>query len=137
MTHSPPTPHPVSLRDRLLCLAGVALLVPLFLLVSTVARYAGIGLCGFHALTGFSCPGCGATRALGQLFQGHWAEAFRLNPILISLLPLAVYGIVWVARPRPPRTAVRPVWLGALVVVGLLFAVLRNLPVQPWAGLAP
>ncbi|NQU09674.1 DUF2752 domain-containing protein [bacterium] len=125
-------------RDRLVILAAVAVAAMAVLAVSTVARSAGVSLCVFHELTGWYCPGCGATRAAIQLAHGHWAEAFRMNPALVCLLPLAAYGLIRAGRPehRAPLR-IRPAWIGVLVAVILIFAVVRNIPALPWAGLAP
>lgn len=37
--------------------------------------------CGFHWLTGYSCPLCGLTRALFALAKGHWKEAVHFNAL--------------------------------------------------------
>ena len=44
--------------------------------------------CPFLRLTGLYCPGCGAQRALHALLSGNFAEAFRFNPFLLSIVPL-------------------------------------------------
>ena len=38
--------------------------------------------CLFRAITGYSCPGCGAQRALHALMHGHFLEAIRYNYFL-------------------------------------------------------
>ena len=38
--------------------------------------------CLFRATTGYSCPGCGAQRALHSLMHGHFLEAIRYNYFL-------------------------------------------------------
>jgi len=87
--------------------------------------------CMFHAWTGLDCPGCGGLRAAHQLLHGHFAAAFRFNPLLICLLPLAlVYGSWYFlarlqSKPEPrilesPRVA----WTLAIAVIA--FGVLRN-----------
>ena len=58
--------------------------------------------CYFHALTGWSCPGCGALRATHQLLHGHLLNAFWLNPLYILALPFAF----WSWYPRPPYAPV-------------------------------
>ena len=37
------------------------------------AKHGFYPVCVFHALTGWNCPGCGATRAAYQLLHGHAA----------------------------------------------------------------
>ena len=89
--------------------------------------------CAFHELTGWQCPGCGGLRAMHQLSHGHIAAAWRLNPFVIVLLPVALWlGLREAMRAFAgrdwPGVVTRPLfgWLavGALV----LFGVLRNVP---------
>jgi hypothetical protein len=97
--------------------------------------------CLLHALTGLHCPGCGALRALHRLLHGQLAAAFRMNALVVVLLPLVLLGLVQQALPRlwpawaPERASPRSVW--ALFAVLALFAVARNLPVEPFRRLAP
>ena len=80
--------------------------------------------CFFHALTGWYCPGCGATRALCALSRGDLDAACHYNPLLIALLPLLVYA-AW----QPLRLAwIRPVWIWTLVVSILLFSAEHRRP---------
>ena len=83
--------------------------------------------CGFHALTGWDCPGCGGLRAAHQLLHGHVAAAWALNP-LVLLLPVPG-ALIAFARHASPGAAVRlrggwPAWLGVAL---LLFCLARNL----------
>lgn len=86
-----------------------------------------------HVTTGLQCPGCGGLRATHQLLHRHIAEAWRLNPLAVLLVPfyclLACHvGLALVRgqglRLSIPRPAV--IWwgLGGLIVFGIL----RNLP---------
>src|SRR5215813_7655671 len=56
----------------------------------------GVGYfpCPFRSLTGFLCPGCGATRGLHQLLHGHPLTAFELNPLLMIALPFLVFALI-------------------------------------------
>src|SRR5260370_197453 len=47
--------------------------------------------CFFNKLTGFHCPGCGATRCVGALVRGDLAQAFAYNPLFTFLLPYVGY----------------------------------------------
>jgi hypothetical protein len=105
------------------------------------------GYCPFYALTGLYCPGCGGLRAVNDLTNGDLVGAASSNLVFVALLPLIV--LVWVRWTRRawagessggvaarPRAGVRAgVWIIALSVVLLVFAVLRNLPMGSW--LAP
>jgi len=91
-------------------------------------------VCVFHETTGFLCPGCGSLRAIHQLTHGNIATAFRLNPLLMILLPVA--GWLWarelawqMAGKKWPGLVTRPLFVWVLVVMTVLFGILRNLPV--------
>lgn len=94
--------------------------------------------CPFHAVTGLWCPGCGGTRAAGDLVRGDVASAMSSNVLAVVVLAggLVVWGL-WVrarysARPMPrPRR-----WMVAAgVAVMVAFTVLRNVDIG--AVLAP
>lgn len=129
----------------------------LLALVAIAAGAAGAGLiffraptgepgfyppCLWHVATGTHCPGCGITRALHDLLHGRVLEALDHNAVGIVVL-LATAAVLmrptWIAvrhdRWTPPtlprRTAL---WL---VIGGMLWAVLRNLPWVPFTVLAP
>lgn len=98
--------------------------------------------CPSISLFGVHCPGCGALRGLHELAHGDVLGLVARNALLpIGLLLLAWAWFAWADRRlggdrvpalRPPV----PVLYGATAVV-LLFAVLRNLPMDPFAALAP
>ena len=98
--------------------------------------------CLFHKLTGWDCAGCGGQRALHQLLHGHLLVAFRLNPLVFVLLPLLLYWLVLKLRanltgkPEHQQT-LPPVWAWIVLVLILSFAVLRNLPFEPFAWFKP
>ena len=93
-------------------------------------------ICLFHALTGWNCPGCGATRAAYQLLHGHLLRALHDNALFVlTLAGLAAQG-AWRAikkiQNQPAAFAVTPGMLWALLVSALVFTVLRNLPAFAW-----
>lgn len=98
--------------------------------------------CPSISLFGLHCPGCGALRGLHALAHGDVLGMFARNALMpIGLLLLAWAWLAWtdrrVGRGRVPALAPPvPVLYGATAVV-LAFAVLRNLPVEPFAALAP
>ena len=98
--------------------------------------------CALYMATGFSCPGCGSTRALYQLTHGDVLEAMRLNPGLIALITLGITDyvrfVVSVIRGNPFQTLFgRLKLLGALMGVMLVYGVIRNLPWPQFESLAP
>lgn len=124
--------------------------------VSVVAIIAGSGViayfdpskinflpvCPLFALTGFACPGCGLTRGFHALFHGDILTAVDFNALIpfwvlvlvyvfVSLVLLAVRGRglpMWLASPK---------FLGAFVILLLLFGVVRNIPAYPFTFLFP
>lgn len=47
--------------------------------------------CLFHTVTGYYCPGCGGTRAVCALFQGHFLISFLKHPFV----PYAAVLCAW------------------------------------------
>ncbi|MDD5697064.1 MAG: DUF2752 domain-containing protein [Victivallaceae bacterium] len=98
-------------------------------------------VCLSHKWFGYYCPACGAGRALTRLAYGDFAAAFRLNPLLVSCLPLAGYWLLtWIAevfggKLPPPRIRLRAAVM--LLAVVLLYGILRNIPYPPFNFLAP
>ena len=100
--------------------------------------------CLLHEWTGLHCAGCGMTRAASHLLHGRLWEAFRMNPLMVALLPLVAVGMGleiagWVRGAGRPTPRLRLGMWGtiALLVVLILFMVLRNLPWWPFSLLAP
>ena len=97
--------------------------------------------CPFHSLTGWNCPGCGATRGMHALLNGDVLGALHYNALLIVLVPLMLFGFASVllkaVRGRGiefPRFA--PQAILVLAIVMIVFAVVRNLPFYPFSLLA-
>jgi hypothetical protein len=130
-----PTAGTVNLRPGpgLLLGVGGAIAAALVLFFFDPARNAFYPRCLFQALTGWSCPGCGALRALHQLAHGHVAAAFGLNPLLVlSLPPFGVILARWAWQRRRGHAAglkfLRPLWVWVLLAAIIGFGVIRNLP---------
>ena len=116
--------------------AGACALVILY--VFPPVQYGLYPRCVFHQVTGLSCPGCGALRAMHQLLHGHFVAAFNLNPLLIILLPfVAANGIGQVVKKRTGRELFglfrHPFWVWLLVGAIVAFGIGRNLPFGPLA----
>lgn len=103
------------LQSRLLPWLGGAAAVALVVLID-------VPLCGFKALFGLPCPGCGMTRALSALLGGDIVSAFRFHPLVFVLLPtVAMLAFAQVILKRSPSHA----FLAASVLIfGLLSAAL-------------
>lgn len=99
-------------------------------------------LCPLFSLTGFACPGCGLTRGFHALFHGDVLTAVDYNALIplwtlilvyvfVSLILLAVRGRglpMWITGPK---------FLGAFVILLLIFGVVRNIPAYPFTILFP
>ncbi|HEU4395588.1 MAG TPA: DUF2752 domain-containing protein, partial [Planctomycetota bacterium] len=72
---------------------------PLLLLIALVAASLFLaagpirGECGFRAITGADCPGCGMTRATLALARGDAAGAWRWHPAVFPLVALAAAAL--------------------------------------------
>jgi hypothetical protein len=87
-------------------------------------------------LTGWNCPGCGATRAAYQLLHGHLFRALHDNALFIlTLAALAAQGAglaIKKIRNQPVALVVPPKVLWAFLVIAIIFTVARNLPAFAW-----
>ena len=90
--------------------------------------------CLLFVFTGWSCPGCGGLRAMHSLLHGDFPRAFQLNPLVVCLLPVGIIALSTSIRRRirgesiATQGPLKPRWLWLLFGLGLLFALLRNLP---------
>ena len=71
-------------------LCGLAVLAMLFAGAYLSASILGWG-CPVQHFTGVPCPGCGLSRALFALLRLDFAAAFRYNPMIYVLPPVALY----------------------------------------------
>ena len=89
--------------------------------------------CPVLTMTGFYCPGCGATRATYSLLHGDIAGSLGANPLVVlALVPLIAWAIAAIARPQSALAMVsarRPgLWVTVILGAVLAFTVLRNTP---------
>ena len=98
--------------------------------------------CVTYTITGILCPGCGSTRALYQLVHGNIGEAIRLNPAIMLVLCMGVtdacrYSIA-THRDHTFKTLFsRSKLITGLIVLAIGYAILRNLPWDPFTFLHP
>lgn len=108
-------------------IAAAALAGPV--VVASVLAAHGPVVCGFRALFGIPCPGCGLTRCLAALAHGDVVRAFHVHPagpIFLAYLG-AMWGTAWLSFAwrgdlRSPLARAIPGW-AHLALVGLMFAV--------------
>ena len=110
-------------------LAGAVALFPLYGWLAP-KLLEGRGGCFLHDWLSVYCPFCGGTRAVSALLHLNFAEAFRLNALVVLLIALAIILDVWAfVRLRRGCEQLLPLpswsWI-LLLALTLLFAVLRN-----------
>jgi len=93
--------------------------------------------CPFRALTGYTCPGCGTTRALHQLLHGNFLAAFELNALLVVVLPLLAIALFMytssaISGRRMPSLTLPPKYVWVLSAVVIAFWILRNTSAYPF-----
>lgn len=85
--------------------------------------------CTFKWLTGWDCPGCGATRALHALLHGRVGDAWAANPAVFVAVPLIALAFA-AERPRNARLRrmlLSPVVISVLLAATILWTIVRNL----------
>jgi hypothetical protein len=122
-----------------LALFGAALLT---LAIFDPHEAGGYPTCPVYALTGYYCPGCGSLRGLHSVAVGDLGDAFARNPLLpVGLIALGWAWLSWTGRRsgwwRLRSLPSSAAFCGALVAVCVGFAVVRNLPIEPFTALAP
>ena len=126
--------------NRRLTVAAIWLMLAtaaVYLFVFEPGKNGFFPLCPFRALTGFTCPGCGSTRAMHQLLHGHFLAAFMLSPLMLLALPFILYALLrhtaFVMHGETPRRNVLPApYIYALFVLVLSFWIFRNTPFYPF-----
>jgi len=126
-------------RSTVITIWLVLLAGAIYLFVFEPGRSGFFPPCMFRALTGFTCPGCGSTRAMHQLLHGHFAAAFMLNPLLLLAIPFLLFALlrysVIVMRGGVPRPNAMPAaYLYALFVIIVSFWIFRNTPFYPFVA---
>lgn len=111
----------------------------IYLFVFEPGRTGFFPLCPFRALTGFTCPGCGSTRALHLLLHGQLTSAFELNPLFLISLPFLLFVLIrhtsFIMRGKVPRGNVLPAGvIYGLFAIILSFWIFRNTPLYPFVS---
>lgn len=112
---------------------GILLLGGLCYALLCIARGAPLLACPFYWATGRYCPGCGVSRMLLALLRLDFAAAWRSNPLLLCLSPLAGWiacsaAVSYVKKGRVSlkKAQERMLWLAAVLL--LMFGAVRNIP---------
>ena len=95
-----------------------------------VLAHAGHGVpCVFRMVTGWKCPGCGATTMCLSLLMGDIRTAFAANPFLFGTWPLLVFELlaVWLLPLRgTAKTLFYKVFPALYLAALVLFGIFRN-----------
>ena len=120
-------------------LAGGALLVGC-VAAAVIDPTGGPTICPFKVATGYDCPGCGGTRAAHKLFTGHLGAALDHNVLAVLAMPVILWGLfVALTRafggPAWRGFSLSPRWTAIAASALVVFCVVRNLPMAPFAWL--
>lgn len=110
-----------------------------YLFIFEPGRTGFFPLCPFRLLTGFTCPGCGTTRALHELVHGHFLAAFMLNPLLLIASPFLLwaflrYSAIVIQGGVPRKNALPAPYIYAIFFVVVGFWIFRNTPFYPFVS---
>jgi len=124
-------------RSTVIAIWSVLLAGATYLFVFEPGKTGLFPVCLFRFVTGYTCPGCGSTRAMHQLLHGHVVAAFELNPLFLVAIPFLLYALVrysvTVLRGDVPRQNTLPaLYIYALFFVVLSFWIFRNTPFYPF-----
>lgn len=78
------------MRKKYILLTVVLILMAVFLRLTLDFWIDLMPECIFLKVTGFYCPGCGATRAVSALLNFKFITAFKYNPGIVSLAIIVV-----------------------------------------------
>lgn len=102
---------------------GLAAAVILYFIMHRLFR----AFCPSILITGFSCPGCGMTRAVLCLLKGQVARAWTLNPAAgLWILWAAWFAVERYGRGRRPKALIRAA-LGILLFMVLVYIIRMKL----------
>lgn len=102
--------------------------------IVSIPLWIGLPMCGFAAMTGLPCPGCGLTRSTHAILRGDLAHAYHTQPFAFVVSPLlgamvayAAITFLWKGQPSLPAFARRSglVLLAVLAALMLVFWAVR------------
>ena len=106
------------------------------ILIGVVASFIMIWMdfylpCPFRSLTGYLCPGCGATRMFLNLFQMDIRGAFESNGMVLIALPFILFILMemtirYINSGNLTNSKFSGMIASVLVVGFVIFGILRN-----------
>lgn len=126
-------------RSTVIAIWSVSLAGAAYLFTFEPGRSGLFPVCLFRFLTGYTCPGCGSTRAMHQLLHGHVVSAFELNPFFLLAIPflfyaLVRYSVIVMRGGVPVHNRLPAPYIYALFVVVVSFWIFRNTPFYPFVS---
>ncbi len=126
-------------RSTVIVIWSLLLAGSIYLYVFEPGKTGFFPVCLFRALTGFTCPGCGSTRAMHQILHGHFIAAFMLNPLLLLAFPFLLfafvrYSVVVMRGGIPRRNTIPASFIYALFAIVVSFWIFRNTPIYPFVS---
>lgn len=120
-----------AINKVLVILVPIVLVTVLILFKESIIAWAqNFPKCPFRELTGLYCPGCGNTRSIIHLLEGHILTSLRYNvvPIILFLIFTLLY-IEWVSIAFKQHKALLPrstaFWV-IFVSILMAYLLLRN-----------
>ena len=104
---------------------------PIFCLILGIYSFTG---CPIKTLTGISCPGCGMSRAWGQLLQLHFQAAFAYHPLCLGPV---LFVIAYVLRVNGHPKVYRWTCVGLVAAFLLVYALRMVAPANNVVVFAP
>ena len=87
----------IYLKKILIFNAALIASVAITWIVLSLMSRSGLFFCIFKVTTGLYCPGCGGTRAVGELLSFHPLKSFKINPIpIILIIYISYYEVSWI-----------------------------------------
>lgn len=121
-------------RNRIL---AVAPMMAAGLLLVAPASDDGPTLCPFALVTGIACPGCGMTRAAGNLIRGDLSLALAYHPLVILVMVQALAGWAWLILRRSDRVKPVSTRITNAVLIGSGVSLIVVWLLRMWAGSLP
>ncbi len=139
MKVSKPFDYRVLKRDFIFVniLVGVAVLLTfLFMLLQRIAVIPSMP-CIIHDVMHIYCPGCGGTRAMFALLQGHVLESLYYNPAVVLGVALGLHyelGIIITLIKKNGKRYYCTNWIPLIVCGAILlaFTIIRNYLLIGW-----
>ena len=117
------------LKKVMIVIPSLILMLPLYKIFH---KLTGLGIpCVIYELSGFYCPGCGATRMFFYLLEFNFYKAFRSNMLLFVFLPFIIvcfvdFVINYLYRKKPLIDKIsNKIWY-TLLGITIAFGILRN-----------